>query len=235
MDYNATRTKLALPEYGRNLQNMVDHIRHIEDRAERNRAARTIIDIMANLYPYVRDINDFQHKLWDHLAIMADFQLDIDYPYEPPRRESFNEPPKKVPYEAGPIRLRHYGKITELLIEKAATHDDEQERDALIKMLANHMKKNYLAWNKDSVDDEKIYADIALLSNGRIKCGDLGLTQTKDLLQQRPHKPANNANQPRKAQGNQNGKQQYGAHNGRNNRNNGNGNSNNYKQYRKNS
>lgn len=173
---------MPLPEYGRNLQNMVEHIMTIEDRDERNRGARTIIDIMGNMYPYLRDINDFKHKLWDHLAIMSDFQLDIDYPYDPPKRETFNEPPKRVPYETGKIRLRHYGKILELLVDKAASYETGEDKELLIKLLANHMKKSFLVWNKDTVDDEKIYADLEILSHGRIQRSDLGLTETKDIL-----------------------------------------------------
>lgn len=173
---------MPLPEYGRNLQNMVDHIMTIEDRDERNRAARTVIDIMGNMYPYLRDINDFKHKLWDHLAIMSDFQLDIDYPYDPPRRETFNEPPQRIPYAVGRIKLRHYGKILESLVDKAKNYESGEEKEVLIKLLANHMKKSYLAWNKDAVDDEKIYEDLEILSKGAIKRSDLGLTETKDLL-----------------------------------------------------
>jgi hypothetical protein len=182
MDYNSNRKKLPLPEYGRNLQSMVDHIMTIEDGAERNRAARTIIDIMGNMYPYLRDINDFKHKLWDHLAIMADFQLDIDYPYDPPRRETFNEPPGRIGYDFEKIKLRHYGKIMESLVAKAAKFESGEEKEILIKLLANHMKKSYLVWNKDTVDDEKIYADLEILSHGQIKRSDLDLTETKDIL-----------------------------------------------------
>ncbi|MFV0377498.1 MAG: DUF4290 domain-containing protein [Mangrovibacterium sp.] len=182
MDYNSSRKKMPLPEYGRNLQNMVDHIGTIEDRDERNRAARSIIDIMGNMYPYLRDINDFKHKLWDHLAIMSDFQLDIDYPYDPPRPETFNEPPAKIPYATGNIKLRHYGKILESLVDKAAHYESGEEKEVLIKLLANHMKKSYLAWNKDTVDDEKIYDDLQLLSGGAIQRNDLDLTETKEIL-----------------------------------------------------
>lgn len=173
---------MPLPEYGRNLQNMVDHVLTIEDRAERNRAARTIIDIMGNMYPYLRDINDFKHKLWDHIAIMSDFQLDIDYPYDPPKRETFNEPPKRIPYTTGAIKLRHYGKILESLVDKASAFESGEEKEILIKLLANHMKKSYLVWNKDTVDDEKIYQDLAILSRGHINRSDLSLTETKDIL-----------------------------------------------------
>lgn len=190
MDYNSNRTKLPLPEYGRNIQNMVNHIMTIEDREERNVAARTIIDIMGNLYPYLRDINDFKHKLWDHLAIMSDFTLDIDYPYDPPRPETFQEPPKKIPYSSNHIKLRHYGRTLELMIEKAADYESGPEKEILIKMLANHMKKCYLTWNKDTVDDEKIYKDLEIISKGRIKRNDLELAETRDILY-RPRKKPN--------------------------------------------
>ncbi|HKJ43079.1 MAG TPA: DUF4290 domain-containing protein [Sunxiuqinia sp.] len=182
MDYNSNRKKLPLPEYGRNIQNMVDHVMTIEDRDERNLAAKTIIDIMGNLYPYLRDINDFKHKLWDHLAIMSDFQLDIEYPYDPPRPETFQEPPKKIPYASNHIKLRHYGKTLELMVDRAAEYESGEEKEILITLLANHMKKCFLAWNKDAVDDEKIYQDLELLSHGRIKRNDLDLTETRDIL-----------------------------------------------------
>jgi len=182
---------MPLPEYGRNLQNMVEHIMTIEDRDERNRAARTIVDIMGNMYPYLRDINDFKHKLWDHLAIMSDFQLDIDYPYDPPRRETFNEPPGRIPYSTGRIKLRHYGKILQSLVDKASHYESGEEKEVLIKLLANHMKKSYLTWNKDAVDDEKIYEDLEILSKGSIKRTDLDLTETKDILQNKPRKKQN--------------------------------------------
>lgn len=202
MDYNSNRSKLAIPEYGRNLQNMVNHILTIEDRAERNRAARTIIDIMGTMYPYLRDINDFKHKLWDHLAIMTNFQLDIDYPYDPPSPEFFNTPPKRIPYNYNQVRYRHYGKTIEYLIEKAAVYEDEKERELLVKLIANHMKKSYVMWNKDSVADEKILLDIEELSKGRIKCTEMTLTETKDILfrNQKKQNQSNNQNQGRKFQ-----------------------------------
>jgi len=202
MDYNSNRSKLAIPEYGRNLQNMVNHILTIDDRDERNRAARTIIDIMGTMYPYLRDINDFKHKLWDHLAIMTNFQLDIDYPYDPPSPEFFNTPPKRIPYSFNQVKYRHYGKTIEYLIAKAAVHEDEKERDQLVKLIANHMKKSYVMWNKDSVADEKILLDIEELSKGKIKCTDMTLTETKDILfrNQKKQNQQNNQNQGRKFQ-----------------------------------
>jgi hypothetical protein len=181
---------------------MVDHIMTIEDRNERNRAARTIIDIMGTMYPYLRDINDFKHKLWDHLAIMSNFNLDIDYPYTPPSPEFFVTPPKKVPYDNNTIKYRHYGKTIENLIEKASDYPDEKERELLIKLIANQMKKSYVVWNKDSVTDDKIFADIEEISHGKIKCSDLTLTETKDILYRNSPKKQNlqNNNQNRKFQ-----------------------------------
>lgn len=202
MDYNSNRSKLAIPEYGRNIQNMVNHVMTIEDREERNRAARTIVDVMGAMYPYLRDVNDFKHKLWDHLAIMANFNLDIDYPYIPPSPDFFNTKPKKIPYEINKIKYRHYGKTIEILIEKAAVHEDAEEREILIKLIANHMKKSYVMWNKDSITDEKIFEDIEELSHGRIKCTEITLTETKDLISRNTNKkkPNSGSHQNRKYQ-----------------------------------
>ncbi|MDX9881738.1 MAG: DUF4290 domain-containing protein [Prolixibacteraceae bacterium] len=179
MDYNSQREKLPLPEYGRNIQNMINHILTLEDRDERNRAARSIIEIMGNMYPYLRDIQDFKHKLWDHLAIMADYKLDIDYPYDPPSPEVFKAPPAKIPYDSNRIKYRHYGKTLEMMIEQAKTYEPAGERDYLIKLIANHMKKSYLAWNKDAVEDEKIFADLNELSKGTIKLSNYQLAEVK--------------------------------------------------------
>lgn len=182
MDYNSQRKKLPLPEYGRNIQNMVDHLMTIEDREERNRAANTIIDVMGNLYPFLRDVAEFNHKLWDHIAIMTDFKLDIDYPYEPPTPDILTEKPNRVPYNQNTIKYRHYGLVIEQMIEKVADFEDE-EREILIQQLANQMKKSYLAWNKDAVEDDKILMDLEELSGGKIKTSNtIQLTETKSIL-----------------------------------------------------
>ncbi len=186
MDYNSNRKKLLLPEYGRNIQKMVDFAVAIEDREERNRAAKTIIDIMGNMHPYLRDIPDFRHKLWDHLAIMSEFKLNIDAPYDPPKPEVLNARPKPLPYNSSPIKYRHYGRTMELLIKKAAEHEEGEQKKVLIQLLANHMKKSFLAWNKDAVEDDKIFKDIDELSDGGIRMADdYKLTETKDLLYNR--------------------------------------------------
>jgi len=181
MDYNSKRTKLALPEYGRNIHNMVDHILSLEDRDERNRAARTIIDIMGTMYPYLRDVAYFKHKLWDHIAIMSDFKLDIDYPDEPPPPQILHEKPKSVPYSQHDIKLRHYGYVLETMVKKIREFEDPN-REILVKLLANHMKKSYLSWNRDSVEDEKIFDDINLLAGYKIDTSNVELAETKNLI-----------------------------------------------------
>ena len=169
MDYNSNRKHLVLPEYGRNVQKMVDFALTVEDRDERNRVAKSIIAIMGNMYPHLRDVSDFRHKLWDHLAIMSDFQLDIDSPYEAPTKEKLAEKPELLPYSNQRIKYRHYGKTVESLINKAIEIEDQKEQEALILMIANHMKKSFISWNKDSVPDDKIFQDIVELSNGKLQ------------------------------------------------------------------
>ncbi len=170
------------PEYGRNIQKMVDHLSTIEDRDERNRAAKTIIDVMGNLYPFLRDIADFKHKLWDHIAIMGDFKLDIDYPYEPPSPDMLHEKPTPIPYSQNKIKRRHYGYTLQQMIAEAAKFEEGEEKEILIGLLANHMKKSFLTWNKDSVADDKIIEDLKYLSEGKINKKELLLTETKNIL-----------------------------------------------------
>lgn len=183
MDYNTNRKKLILPEYGRNIQNMIDHALTIEDRGERQKAAQTIIDVMGNLYTYLRDIEDFRHKLWDHMIIMADFKLDIDYPYDQPDLTILHAKPNIIPYNTGKIKYRHYGLVVQQMIKRTAEFEEGPEKDSLVQMIADHMKKCYLTWNKESVDDEKVMADFLELSKGKIDVPqDFQLKETKDLL-----------------------------------------------------
>jgi len=168
MDYNTSRKKLNLPEYGRNIQQMVDHLSIVEDRDERNRLARVLIGIMGNMNPHLRDVNDFKHKLWDHLFIMSDFKIDIDSPYPIPNLETYQEKPKTVPYPTQPITYKHYGRSIELMIQKAIEMEEGQQKEALTQLIANHMKKAYLMWNKDSVSDDDVIKDLAKLSGGKL-------------------------------------------------------------------
>jgi hypothetical protein len=183
MYYNTQRKKLPLPEYGRNIQNMVDYLFTVGDRDKRNRSAQVVIDVMGNLYPYLRDVAEFKHKLWDHLAIMSDFKLDIDYPYDPPTPDILTEKPNIVPYPQTKIRYKHYGFIMESLIKKTAETEGE-EKEILVELLANHMKKSYVAWNKDGVDDEKIFLDLKELSRGKLNLSknDIQLADAKAML-----------------------------------------------------
>ena len=168
MDYNTQRKKLALPEYGRHIQQMVDYIASVEDRDERNRLAKSLVAIMGNLNPHLRGINDFKHKLWDHLFIMSDFKLDIDSPYPIPSVEQYNEKPRRVPYPGNPIKFKHYGRIIEMMIEKAVAMEEGPEKDALKQLIANQMKKANITWNKESVSDDDIFRDMQTLSNGML-------------------------------------------------------------------
>jgi hypothetical protein len=182
-DYNTQRKKMALPEYGRNVQKMVDHIITIKDRDERNRAAKTIISIMGNLNPHLRDIGDFKHKLWDHLSLIANFELDIDSPYPVPEPSKFIEKPKQVPYKQGEIRYLHYGRITEMIIEAAIKMEDGDEKEYLTSLIVNQMKKSYITWNKGQVSDELIIHDLGQLSRGRLKMTPgVKILEVKDLM-----------------------------------------------------
>lgn len=182
-NYNTERKRLVLPEYGRNIQKMVDYILTIEDREERNRATRALISIMGNLNPHLRDISDFKHKLWDHLQIMSDFKLDIDSPYEKPVPEVLFEKPRPIPYRNYNIKFKHYGKITELMIREAVNYPEGKEREALIRLIANHMKKCYLTWNREVVTDDIIFEDLKNLSGGMIVIDkEMKLSESRDIL-----------------------------------------------------
>lgn len=193
MQYNTQQKKLPLPEYGRSIQNMVDFALTLEDRAERQRCANTIINIMGNMFPHLRDVPDFKHKLWDHLAIMSDFKLDIDYPYEIVRKENLNTRPDIIPYPSTKIRYRHYGRTLEVLIKKACEFPEGDEKNNLIALIANHMKKDYMAWNKDTVEDKKIADDLLEYSGGRLVLTDeiFRLMESRLNMNRRP-RPNNN-------------------------------------------
>lgn len=197
MDYNTQLKKLALPEYGRNIQNMVDFCLTIDDRGERRRCANTIINIMGNLFPHLRDVNDFKHILWDHLAIMSNFELDIDYPYEIIKKEDLYSKPGKVEYSRPTMLFKHYGKTLEKLIALASEYPDGNEKEQLIWLVLNHMKKTYIQWNKE-VEDAKLFQDLYELSNRKIdkRNSDMKLADMKDLNQRKQQR--NNGQQQKK-------------------------------------
>ncbi|MBD1428070.1 MULTISPECIES: DUF4290 domain-containing protein [Sphingobacterium] len=167
-DYNSTRPKLILAEYGRNVQNMVDYICTVPDKEERNRLAQVVIDMMGVLNPHLRDVSDFKHKLWDHLYIISDFKIDVDSPYPVPKREEIHHKPETLPYPQHKIRFKHYGHIVEEMIQKAISVSNEETRAKLTLGVANFMKMAYTTWNKDSVNDLQIIEDLKELSKGAL-------------------------------------------------------------------
>ena len=177
MEYNTTRGKLILPEYGRNVQNMIAHAMEISDRKERNRAAQAIIEVMGQLNPHLRDVDDFRHKLWTHLFVMSDFNLEVDSPYEIPKAESLQEKPKLMAYPKSKIRYGHYGKYTQEILESAKNITKEDERDYLKNTMANFMKKQFLSHNNDTVENHVIADQLKELSKG-----DLVLENPDELM-----------------------------------------------------
>src|ERR1700753_3211476 len=168
-DYNSTRNKLILSEYGRNVQNMVKYIVALPTKEERNRYAQVVIDLMGFLNPHLRDVADFKHKLWDHLHIISNFEIDVDSPYPkpPPKEIHFNPEPLKYPHQR--IRYKHYGKTIEFMIEKAKSIEEPDRKRHMVQSIANFMKMAYVQWNKDSVADEIILSDLYAMSGGQLK------------------------------------------------------------------
>lgn len=184
MEYNSQRSKMSISEYGRNIQKMIEQIMEIEDRIERNHQARAIINVMGQLNPHLRDVNDFKHKLWDHLFIMSGFKLDVDSPYPIPSPQSLARKPERLGYASNHIRFKHYGRHIEKIIEKACELEEGAERNVLIKLIANHLKKSYLTWNRDAVTDEEIAAHLQFLSNGKLTLDEnIKLSQPNEVPQ----------------------------------------------------
>ena len=168
-DYNSTRNKLILSEYGRNVQNMVKYIVALPTKDERNRYAQVVIDLMGFLNPHLRDVADFKHKLWDHLHIISDFKIDVDSPYPKPLPEQIHLKPDPLKYPFQRIKYKHYGKTIELMIEKAKNIEEPERKRHMVQSIANFMKMAYVQWNKDSVSDETILSDLYNLSGGQLK------------------------------------------------------------------
>jgi len=199
MEYNTQLKRLKLPEYGRNIQNMVDFCMTIEDRNERNRCANSIITIMGSMFPHLRDVSDFKHILWDHLSIMSDFQLDIDYPYKVVQKEDLFVRPKRLDYSRPTMHYMHYGKTLEKMVQLATTIEDAKEKEQFILLVVTHMKKSYLQWNKE-VDDHKIFQDLYELSDRKIDVRDSGikLPEMKDVVTFNTNNHKKQKNNPKK-------------------------------------
>jgi len=213
LEYNAERPHLIIPEYGRHLQKLIEQAVALEDREERNKAARYIISVMGSLNPHLRDVPDFQHKLWDQLFIMSDFNLDVDSPYPIPSKELLAQKPERLAYPQNFPKYRFYGNNIKYMIDVANKWEDGEMKNALIMVIANHMKKSFLSWNKDTVKDDVIFEHLYELSGGKInlQATEEELSNTTDLMRvnkkmsnktqfnnpkQKMHKNTNGKNNP---------------------------------------
>ncbi len=198
MEYNTQRKKLAISEYGRNLQKMIDHVMTIPDRDKRTQFACAIIDIMAQMHNQ-KESQEFRIKLWDHLFIMSDFQLDIDSPFKKPDPESLAKKPELLSYPKGGIRFHHYGRNIQLIIEKVIDFEEGSEKEAIIKLIANHLKKSYLTWNRESVEDDLITKHLLELSHGKLELAeDEQLNATYDILSRNKRKSKSPQRRPKR-------------------------------------
>ncbi|OYQ32085.1 hypothetical protein CHU92_14500 [Flavobacterium cyanobacteriorum] len=210
LEYNSERPGLRIPEYGRHLQKLIEQAVALEDREERNKAAKYIISVMGSLNPHLRDVPDFQHKLWDQIFIMSDFRLDVDSPYPIPSREMLAQKPDRLGYPQNFPKYRFYGNNIKYMIDVANKWEDGEMKNALIIVIANHMKKSYLSWNKDTVTDEVIFEHLLELSGGSINLLKTNeeLSNTNELM--RVNKKMSNKmqfnNPKQKMQRNSNGK-----------------------------
>ena len=198
LTYNTEKEKIAIPEYGRCIQEMIKKLPEIEDRQQRTEAAKYIISVMVQMNPQIKESSDYEHKLWDHLYIISDYQLDVDSPYEPPTLESQRSKPQHIGYQNNDIKYGHYGQYLIKMIEAASQEENEEVREALAYSLASQMKRNYLDWNKSVVNDQVILDDLKNISGGRLVIGDesklnstgeiLGKIKQKQQQQQQPGK-----------------------------------------------
>ncbi len=172
LEYNTVREDLIIPEYGRHIQKMINYASTRETKEERNKLAKAIISVMGNLQPHLRDVADFQHKLWDQLFIMSDFKLDADSPFEKPSKEILNAKPEPLSYPQNFPKYRFYGNNIKIMIDEAVKWDSGEMKDALVLTIANHMKKCFLNWNKDSVKDQVIFDHLYELSETKIDIRD---------------------------------------------------------------
>tara|TARA_R110002072_G_scaffold271987_1_gene432078 strand:+ start:68829 stop:69488 length:660 start_codon:yes stop_codon:yes gene_type:complete len=212
MEYNTSRNKMLLPEYGRNVQNMIAHAMEIEDNAERNSAAKAIIEVMGQLNPHLRDVDDYRHKLWAHLFIMSDFKLDVDSPYEIPTEEALSEKPSEMAYPKSKIRFGHFGQYTQKILDTAKDIKDEKEIAYMTHAMGNFMKKQYLVHNNTAVDNSLIAKQLKTMSEGAlsIENPEEELVSTNQLLKTLGlNNNQNNNNSNNRNKNNRNKKQQY--------------------------
>lgn len=196
LEYNTEREHLIIPEYGRHMQKMINHVKTIEPKEERNKIAKGIIAVMGNMQPHLRDVPDFQHMLWDQLFIMSNFELDVDSPYERPTKELLEERPEPLAYPQNFPKYRFYGNNIKTMIDVANTWEDSELKEALTFTIANHMKKCFLNWNKDTVEDDVIYGHLLELSGGKInlRITDDDLSDATSLLRSKTKFSNSNSN-----------------------------------------
>ena len=208
LEYNTEREHLIIPEYGRHLQKMINYAKDLPTKEERNKVAKAIVSVMGNLQPHLRDVPDFQHKLWDQLFIMSNFELDADSPYEKPSQEELMSRPGPLKYPQNHPKYRFYGNNIKTMIDVANTWEEGELKEALIYTIANHMKKCFLNWNKDTVEDDVIFDHLRELSGGRIdlKGNEEDLSDASSLMKtkkkfssnKKQHHKKNNPNRNKK-------------------------------------
>lgn len=206
LEYNTEREHLIIPEYGRHMQKMISYAKELENNEERNKVAKAIISVMGNMQPHLRDVPDFQHKLWDQLFIMADFDLDVNSPYPKPTREFLQARPEPLKYPQNFPKYRFYGNNIKTMIDVANTWEEGDLKDALIFTIANHMKKCFLNWNKDTVEDDVIFNHLYELSGGKInlKEVDEDLSDATSLMRTKTKFSSNNKKPQKKNNTNNN-------------------------------
>ena len=173
IEYNTQRPQMIIPEYGRHVQKMAQHLLTIKSRQERTKATEVVIQTMTQVHPYAKDSEELRRKLWDHLYIITDYKLDVDGPYPKPSPELFESKPKRLHYPAYSVKYKHYGTIISELIKKAVKYKEGGEKDALVESIAMLMKKAYMIWNKSSVNDNTIVNDLKEMSQGKLELKDL--------------------------------------------------------------
>jgi len=204
LEYNSSRNKLVISEYGRHIQKLVEHAMTLKDKEERQKMANGIIDIMGELNPQLRDVADFKHKLWDHLFVISNFELDVDSPYEKPIIEKLFEKPEPLAYPNSKIKYNHYGKVIELMIDEAIKMEDQELKSKLVIAIANQMKKSYVNWNLDTVEDEVILNQLTKLSKGK-----LSVPEGTELSKFTPNPKQQNPHARKKKKNNRNNRNQH--------------------------
>ena len=198
LEYNTVREDLIIPEYGRHIQKMINYASSRKTKEERNKLANAIISVMGNLQPHLRDVADFQHKLWDQLFIMSDFKLDADSPFEKPSKEILNAKPEPLSYPQNFPKYRFYGNNIKIMIDEAVKWESGEMKDALVLTIENHMKKCFLNWNKDNVEDQVIFDHLYELSETKIDIRDTKEELLDSTLLLRSKKKFSNKKFPKK-------------------------------------